>query len=92
MNSMTVEASRELLERIRERLIKLGELMDFGPELFQLLNNTKPVESPEVVRLKREVAQLRQHKNDYMEAAEETSRALRAQVAELEALIKANNT
>lgn len=87
MGSTTVEASRDLLERIRERLISMGQISDFGPELFQLLNCTRPDVSLEVERLKREVAQLRLHKNDYMEAAEETSRALLGQVVGLKSLI-----
>lgn len=37
----------------------------------------------EIERLKRQVASLRQHKNDYMEAAEETQRALHHEIAQV---------
>lgn len=40
MNETINGVSRALLERIRQRLIDKGEISDFGPELFQLLNNT----------------------------------------------------
>ncbi|NAP01988.1 hypothetical protein B1F73_15080 [Pseudomonas syringae] len=33
-----VRVSRELLERMRQRLIELNQIADFGPELFEILN------------------------------------------------------
>ncbi|ARA80215.1 hypothetical protein [Pseudomonas amygdali] len=33
-----VRVSRELLERMRQRLIDLNQIADFGPELFEILN------------------------------------------------------
>lgn len=86
MSTTSVQTSKDLLERIRTRLIKLGEIDDFGPELFQLLNVKQP-ELPEIAQLKREVSQLRQHKNDYMEAATQTAGALERQIVELKTLI-----
>lgn len=82
----SVQTQKVLLERIRSRLIKLGEIDDFAQELFQLLNVAQP-ENPEITRLKREVSQLRQHKNEYMEAATETAGALEREIVELRSLI-----
>ena len=42
-NDKTVTISRELAERMRQRLIDLGQIGDFGPELFQVLNCAAPV-------------------------------------------------
>lgn len=149
-NNPTIDGvSRELLHRMRQRLIDKGEIGDFGPELFQLLNVDAPAfdrqaqgaliryrelcghhqggreiwhkwsdwqnvtvsfaeskldqtrdlasvqyevrwlyaDSLEVAALQSTIAQLRQHKNDYMEAAEETRKALVAGIARLEARI-----
>jgi DNA repair exonuclease SbcCD ATPase subunit len=86
MTTTSVQTQKELLERIRTRLIKLGEIDDFAQELFQLLNVAQP-ENPEITRLKREVSQLRQHKNEYMEAATETAGALEREIVELKSLI-----
>lgn len=44
---------------------------------------TGPAEPSEVERLRTEIRSLRQHKTDYMEASEETRKALLAQLAEL---------
>ncbi len=50
-----VMIDRKILEGIRQRLISMGAIDDFGPELFQALNIRKPVsanpagEVPEVV-------------------------------------------
>lgn len=44
------------------------------------LVGTELVDRAHVTRLQAEVRQLRQHKNDYMEAAEETRKALQAEV------------
>ncbi|MEE5138721.1 hypothetical protein V2J83_24790 [Pseudomonas alliivorans] len=44
-NIGTVSVSRELLERMRQRLIELNQIGDFGPELFELLNrNHQPAD------------------------------------------------
>ncbi|MCI3945490.1 hypothetical protein K0038_02532 [Pseudomonas syringae] len=40
-----VRVARELLENIRQRLIDLNQIEDFGPELFELLNrNAQPAD------------------------------------------------
>jgi hypothetical protein len=40
-----VRVSPDLLERIRQRLISLNQIADFGPELFELLNrSSKPAD------------------------------------------------
>ena len=41
--SSKIEVSRDLLDRLRNRLIRLNEIDDFGPELFQILNVAAPV-------------------------------------------------
>ncbi|MCO8166891.1 hypothetical protein NJC40_03740 [Pseudomonas sp. 21LCFQ02] len=45
------------------------------------VEETRNVVRAHVTRLQAEVSQLRQHKNDFMEAAEETRKALQAEVA-----------
>lgn len=55
---------------------------------LQVRTITGPAEPGVVERLRTEIRSLRQHKTDYMEAAEETRKALLAQLAKREALLE----
>ncbi|QIB08968.1 hypothetical protein GZ982_30195 (plasmid) [Pseudomonas fluorescens] len=69
----SVKGNRYAIRLTKDELLELSENYT-GPVLVEL------VDRAHVTRLQAEVRQLRQHKNDYMEAAEETGTALRAEV------------
>lgn len=80
----------------------VGEVVAFGKGLHEiawsagrvpglgvkLYTHPAPADPGEVERLRAEIKSLRQHKTDYMDAAEETRKALLAQLAERDALLR----
>ncbi|MDR6163532.1 hypothetical protein [Pseudomonas fluorescens] len=95
-NNPTIDGvSREFLERIRQYLIDIGEIGEFGAELFQLLNVDAPAVERQPIKNASEVAYNLQAENARLEAritqlesetrfAAATHQAARDRIAELE--------
>lgn len=83
------EPAYSLAEKVREALARRA-----CPNVWMVIayeavvKNFSHPDSGEVERLRAEIKSLRQHKTDYMEAAEETRKALLAQLAEQGALLE----